>query len=175
MGRIASIGSAIGRGLATAVGVAGKVAQFVLDASNRFPFLKGLLKVPVPIPGIGPVQVETLLKGVAITGRITERLANAMRVYAQGGSWEKVVAELPLADLAQFVLAPLFSAFEGVFAILRVGKPVPPAQLERMGKVFKGLIQRIPKSMRGSVISEIEKRLGMKLPGAVKNIIETVE
>ena len=85
------------------------------------------------------------------------------------------MAELPLADLAQFVLAPLFSAFEGVFAILRVGKPVPPAQLERMGQVFKGLIQRVPKSMRGSVISEIEKRLGMKLPGAVKNIIETIE
>jgi hypothetical protein len=169
------VGSTIARGLATAVSVIGKGAQFVLDASNRFPFLKGILKTPVPIPGIGPVQIGTLLKAVAITGRITERLANAFRVYSEGGTWEKVVAELPVADIAQFILAPILSAFEGVFAILRVGKPAPPAQLEKIGQVFKGLIQRIPKSMRGAVINEVEKRLGMKLPGAVKNIIEAVE
>jgi hypothetical protein len=175
LGKIASVGATIGRGLATAVGVVGKVAQFILDASSRFPFLKPILKFPVPIPGIGPVQVETLLKGVAITGRITERLANAMRVFAQGGSWEKVVAELPVADIAQFILAPMFSAFQGVFALLRVGKPVAPEQLERVGKVFKGLIQKIPKSLRGTVIAEIEKKLGTKLPGAIKNIREAVE
>lgn len=146
-----------------------------MDAANTFPFLKPILKVPVPIPGIGAIPVGTLLKGVATTGRISERLANAYRVYAQGGSLEKVIAELPIGDIVEFILAPIFSAFSGIFAILRVGKPAPPEVLNKMVKVLEGLIRKVPKSLRKSVIGQLESKLGFKLPGAVINIIEKIE
>jgi len=169
------VGSAILSGASKVVSAVGKVAQIVLDATNTFPFLKPILKVPVPIPGIGAIPVGTLLKGVATTGRITERLANAYRVYAQGGSLDKIIAELPVGDIVEFILAPIFSAFSGIFALLRVGKPAPPAVLDKMVKVLEGFIRKVPKSMRKTVIGQIESKLGFKLPGAVINIIERIE
>lgn len=175
IGAVKKLGGAILSGAAKVVSAVGKVAQMVLDAANTFPFLKPILKVPVPIPGIGAIQVGTLLKGVATTGRITERLANAYRVYAQGGSLDKVLAELPVGDIVEFILAPILSAFSGVFAILRVGKPAPPEVLNKMVALIEGMIKRVPKSLRKTVIEQMEKKLGFNLPGAVINIIEKVE
>lgn len=154
-------------GLKTIIVAAGNIAQKVLDAANAFPFLKKLLKVPVPIPIIGAINIDTLLKGIAVTGRITEKIANAVEVYNQTKDWRAAFKELPIADVVSFVLSPILEMFEGVLAIARAGKAVPPARLEKIAKYLQAMLKRIPPPIRVAVLKKIEERLGFKLPDYV--------
>lgn len=154
-------------GLKTVVVAVGNIAQKVLDAANAFPFLKKLLKVPIPIPVIGVVNVDTLLKGIAVTGRITEKIANAVEVYNQTKDLRAAFKELPIADVVSFVLSPILEMFEGVLAIARAGKAVPPKRLEKIARYLQAMLKRIPPPIRVAVLKKIEQRLGFKLPDYV--------
>lgn len=159
------------RGLKTVVVAAGRLAQKVLDAASAFPVLKGLLKTPVPLPVIGALSVETILKGVAATGMITERIANAIEVYNQTKDLTKALRELPIAELVLFILSPILESFQGVLAIVRVGKPVPPERFKRVIGYLKGMLKRFPRPLKLAVVNGIERKLNFRLPQAMKTQI----
>lgn len=162
----------VARGVAKVVTIAGNLAQKVLDAVALFPFLRPLLKTPIPFPPpIPPLTIETTLRGIAVTGKITEKLANAMELLAQGRPMKEVLSELPVKEVVMFVLSPILEMFGGIFSLLRVGKPVPPARLQKMANVLKSLINKVPPPMRKMVLDSIETKLGFDLPPTIQKII----
>ena len=171
LGSFKKLAGAVLRGLKTAIVAVGNIAQDVLDFVNMFPALKKVLQVRVPIPGIGLVSVHGLLKGVAITGRITERLANAFEVYANGGDFEAIVKELPIADIVMFVLAPIADVFKGVLSLTRLDTPEGVKRIQQLAKSLKALFDRIPAPVKGAVLKGIEEKLGFRLPPDLKTMI----
>jgi len=161
-------------GLKTVVVAAGNIAQKVLDAANAFPGLKKLLQVPVPIPFLGAISVHTLLKGVAITGRITEKMANAIEVYNNTGDWREAFKELPISDIVMFILSPILEMFKGVLAIARAGGAVPPDKLVKLANYLKAMVSKIPKPMRVAVLKRIESEIGITLPQELKDSIASI-
>lgn len=160
-------------GIKKVIVAAGNIAQEVLDILNTFPFLKPIANFPIPIPGFGALSVKTLLKGIAITGRITERLANAFEVYAQGGSFGDIVKELPIADLVMFILSPIVEMFGGVAALARVPESQMITRIRKLAERLKTLFKQIPKPVRTGVLKGIEDKLGFKFPPDVKEAIIT--
>lgn len=151
-------------GLKTVVVAAGNIAQEVLNVLNTFPFLKPIAEFPVPIPGFGAIRVKTLLKGIAITGRVTERLANAMEVYANGGSFKEVVAELPISDLVMFVLSPILESFKGVLSLARVPESQAIKRIRQLAEKLKVMFKKIPPPIRLGLVKGIQDKLGIKFP-----------
>lgn len=161
-------------GLKKVVVAAGNIAQELLDILNTFPFLKRIADFPIPIPGFGALSVKTLLKGIAITGRVTERLANAFEVYARGGSFADIVKELPIADLVLFVLSPIVESFKGVLTLARIPESQAIKRIQQLAEKLKGLMRQIPKPVRMGLIKGIEDKLGFTFPPDVKEALLNV-
>lgn len=158
-------------GLKKVVVAAGNIAQQILDIMNAFPFLKPIANFPIPIPGFGAIKVRTLLKGVATVGRVTERLANAMEVYARGGSFGEIVKELPISDVVLFVLSPIIESFGGAMAIARVGESGRLKMIRQLAEKLMGMFKKIPKPVRLGIIRGIEDKLKVTFPQDIKDAL----
>ena len=168
LGAFKRAGSMILGGLKKVVVAAGNIAQELLDVLNTFPFLKKIAEFPLPIPGFGPVSVKNLLRGIAITGRVTEKLANAMEVWANGGSFKEIVKELPIADLVMFVLSPVIESFKGVLSIARLPESQMIKRVKQLAEKLKGMFKMIPPPVRMALMKGIEQKLGISFPPDIK-------
>ena len=154
--------------LKSVVVAAGHLAQKVLDAAMLFPPLKAVLQAPVPLPIFGPVKIQTLLQGVAAVGTITERISNAMVVFERTGNLGDAIKELPIKEVVLFIIAPIMNVLTGVLIIARAGEP---ERLMEIAKYLEGMFKRIPSPIRTAVLMGIEKKLDLKFPQNIREMI----